>query len=287
MSITLRPLGKHIGVELVGLDLSQPLAPDLFAEVRDLLIEHSLLLFRGQSLTPKDQVRFSGAFGELELHPLEQYRVPGQPEVLVISNVFRNGQPIGLYEGDEIEWHVDQAPTPCPSMGAFLYCVKPSEEGGETWIAAPHAAYEALSEATKARIDGLRALHSMAWFSEQLLERRHHPNKPPLNVEERSHEPDVVHPLVRTNPDNGRKSLFVGSMTIREIEGLDPEEGRALVRELLEHTTRNEFVYRHKWRRGDLLCWDNRSTIHTATPCDRHRFERIMHRTSVKGTRPG
>jgi alpha-ketoglutarate-dependent taurine dioxygenase len=282
MSLSTQPLTAHIGVKVDGVDLSQPLSDATFAEILRLVHDHALVVFRGQRLTAHDQVQFSRRFGELEVHPLQEYSPQGYPEILLISNIFENGQPIGLYEGGDIEWHVDQAPTPQPPEFTFLYSRKAAKTGGDTLYAAAEAAYQALPEPVRERIDNLQAVHSMSHF----LDARSKVGgeaRPRRNEESRRTAPDVTHPLVRTHPVTGRRSLFVGSMTIKELVGVDREEGRALVDELLDHLTQDRFVYRHHWQEGDLVCWDNRSTVHTPTPCDRLRDQRVLHRTTVKG----
>jgi taurine dioxygenase len=269
-------LAKHIGVEVTGVDLSRPLADVDFARILELFHERSVLVFPRQHITPTQQLAFTQLFGEVELHPMVEYTVPRCPEVLIVSNMFHDGKPIGLYDGDDIEWHVDQAPTPRPCLATLLYCIQAAEVGGDTLFASSAAAYEKLDSETKERVDGLRAVHSMVYFYEQMLE-----NRP--SAESKRIGPDVIHALVRTHPITGRRSLFVGSKTIRAVVGLNEQEGRALIDGLLKHATKEEFVYRHKWRDGDLVCWDNRSVIHTPTPCDRQKYHRLLHRTTVRG----
>lgn len=280
--IRARPLTRHIGVEVAGLDLTRPLADEQVAVIQELLFRHTVLIFRDQELTPTDHVRFTRYFGEPEIHPLGQFNLPTHPEVVIISNVFRDGKPIGIYDDNEMEWHVDHAPTPRPSGGSFLFAVKAAEVGGDTLFAAADAAFDALPAKTKERVQGLRARHS----TRHLVEERQKTFKSDNGLKaERARVtmPDVIHPLVRTHPVTGRKSLLIGSLSIAEIVGLAELEGTALVQQLLEHMTQDKFVYRHEWRTHDLVCWDNRTAVHTATPCDRRRYTRVLHRTSVGG----
>ena len=282
--ITVRKLTDAFGAEISGVDLSRLVSEAQIAEIKDAFHRHSLLIFRGQDLNPARQVEFSRHFGNLEVHVLSQHLLPGFPEILVISNIVENGKFIGLYEGDQIEWHSDLSWAEAPSLGSMLYAVEAPEVGGETWFAGMYAAYDALPAAIRDRINGLKAVHSLNYLVEkQRLENEH---KQPLTEEQRKKAPDVVHPVVRTHPVTGRKSLYVGSMVVSRILGLDPAESDRLLAELCEHATKPEFSYHHRWQRGDLVFWDNRCTMHTVTPCDRTRYRRRLHRTTIRGDVP-
>lgn len=263
------------------MDLSASLSPKEVEAIRHLLLRYTVLVFRDQRLDPKDQVRFTRHFGEPDVHPLRQFHVPGHPEVVIVSNVFRDGEPIGIYDDNAIEWHVDHATSRRPSRESFLYSITAANVGGDTLFAAADAAYQSLAPGLKERINGLQARHSTRHFIEERRKRTE--SHAGLTAEAtRFAMPDVIHPLVRTHPVTGRKSLMVGSLTIAEIMGLPDDEATRLVQELLEHATQDEFVYRHRWRERDLVCWDNRNALHTATPCDRPRHSRLLHRTSIR-----
>ncbi|WP_413804429.1 TauD/TfdA dioxygenase family protein [Streptomyces sp. OE57] len=278
--LTVKDLNPYIGSEVSGIDLGQSVSPETRDHLLDLLHERKVLVFRDQRLTPGRQAEFSRMYGELEIHPLQEFCVAGHPEVLIISNIFRNGRKVGLYEGGQVDWHVDHGTSPRPSAMSFLYSVTSAQVGGDTLFCAADAAYDALPDEFRARIADAQAVHSMSFLLEQ--RRQADDEVQPDSIEERrSAMPDVVHPLVRSHPVTDRKALFVSSMTIRELRGMSPEEGRSICRQLLEHATQGTYVYRHQWRDGDLVWWDNRTAIHTATPCDRDQYHRLLHRTTV------
>jgi alpha-ketoglutarate-dependent taurine dioxygenase len=163
----------------------------------------------------------------------------------------------------------------------LLYAREVPPEGGDTLFTNMYAAYEALPEEKKKRIDGLRVLHSRVKAYPLS-----YPERAPMTEEEKARVPDVTHLLVRTHPEAGRKALFVGGNVAWEIVGLPLAEGQALIRELREFAIQERFVYRHHWKLGDAILWDNRSTMHCATAFDEERYRRVMHRTTVEGDEP-
>jgi len=280
MSIDVRPLAPKIGADVLGVDLAAPISDDDFERLYQAWLEHTILLFRGQRMTPAQQVAFTRRFGELEHHTLPEYTLPEQPEVFVLSNVVEEGRPVGAQKSGR-HWHSDSQFLEAPSKGSLLYARKVPPERGETLFANMYAAYEALPETTRRRIEGRRILVSRvkAWPIS-------YPERPPLNEEQKAKLPDVVHPLVRTHPETGRRSLFIGGNVVWEILDMAFEEGRALLQELRAFATRPEFVYAHHWQVGDAILWDNRCTLHCATPFDETRYERLMHRTTIAGDVP-
>jgi alpha-ketoglutarate-dependent taurine dioxygenase len=281
MPLAFRPLARNIGAEVIGANLSGFLSDVDFEAIHEAWLENTVLLFRDQAdLTPAQQVAFTRRFGELELHTLPQYTLPGQPEVFVVSNVVEGGRLIGASRSGR-HWHSDSQFLTVPSAGSLLVAREVPPEEGDTLFANLVAAYEALPESTRQRIDGMKILCSRirAWPIS-------YPHRPPLTAAQKRDLPDVVHPLVRTHPETGRKSLYIGGNVVSEIVGMDVDEGRVLLDELREHATQPEFGYRHQWRVGDAVLWDNRCTLHCATPFDEERHRRVMHRTTVVGTRP-
>lgn len=281
MAFAFRNLTDTIGAEVEGIDLASPLSDAEVRELLDVWTSRTILLFRGQShLTPQQQVAFSSRFGELERHSLPQFTLPEQPEVFVVSNVEKDGKPLGARRAGW-HWHTDSQFLPEPSSGSLLLAREVPDEGGDTLFANMYAAYDALSPQMKQRIDVLRILVSRvkAWPVS-------YPHRPPLSEEEKARLPDVVHPLVRTHPVTGRKSLFIGGNVVWEIVGMAFDDGRRLLDELRAHATREEFCYRHTWRVGDAVLWDNRCTMHSATPFDEARYRRVMHRTTLAGSVP-
>jgi len=273
-------LTPTIGVELRGVDLRLPLAPEVVAEIRARLNRHSLLLFRDQAIDEPQHIGFSRIFGELLIHVLKQFLTTPYPEIYVLSNVIEDGKAKGAHK-EGWNWHSDLSYMAEPSLGSALYSREIPAEGGDTLFASMHAAFDALPEATKARIKPLKALHSYQGYYASYF-----PDRAPLTEEQKARVPDVMHPVVRTHPETGRPSLYVGQDIVKEICGLPAEESRALLAELNAHAIRPEFVYRHQWRVGDLVVWDNRATMHQATPYDDVKYRRVMHRTTIKGDRP-
>jgi taurine dioxygenase len=279
-SYTLEPLTPTFGARIGELDLREPVDEQTAGRlIRDLL-RYRVLVLPGQRLSHSDQVRFSKVFGPLDVYPVARYVVPDFPEVLKISNIFENGEPIGLYDGDEQEeWHTDYSWKEEMSRASLLYSVIAPEEEGDTVFADTTLAYAELPDDIKQRIDGLRAVHSMAYLVEQEIEIN--PHKRPLTPEERRRMPDVEQPLVRHHPVTGSPSLLLGSMIISEIAGLEAADGSALLTDLLAHATAARYLYRHHWLVGDLVIWDNHATMHTRTPCDHTRHRRLLYRTTV------
>ena len=279
MHLDFRPLTEAIGAEALGVDLSRSLGDDAFARIHRAWLDHAILLFRGQeALTPAGQVAFTRRFGPLEPHTLPQFCLPEQPEIFVVSNIRENDRPVGAARAGW-GWHSDSHYLEVPSAGSFLLARQVPREGGETAFANLYAAYDALSAAMKARIEDLEVL-----VSRRKAYPISYPHRPPLTGEEAARVPDVVHRIVRTHPETGRKALFVGGIVAWEIVDHAYEAGRALLDELRAHATEARFVYNHRWRVGDAILWDNRCTLHRALPFDDANDRRLMHRTTVLGT---
>ncbi len=243
-------------------------------------MKYRVLVVRGQSLSHEDHIRVSRLFGEPEIHVQDQYAVPGFAQIVTISNIHRDGEPIGLYDGDnEQEWHTDLSWKPAMSSVSLLYSVIAPAVGGGTRFADTTAAYDDLPAELAARIEGRAAVHSLVHLFEQ--QAADNPDKVPLTAAQREQVPDVVHPLVRVHPRTGRRSLLLGDMIIRTIIGLDPAESASLLDQLHAHATAERYVYSHRWAVGDLVIWDNRAMMHTASPCDHTRHQRLLFRTTV------
>ncbi len=267
-----RPLTQTFGAELAGIDLSEDHSDETIERVRSLWREHKLLLFRGQKLREKDLVRFSRHFGPLEIHVRREYLSRENPEVLLVSNVRESGKSLGILADHEVGWHYDQIYLERPAVGSLLYSVKVPPEGGNTYFADMHAAYEALSVRTKVRIEGRRAVQSYEAFNRMYSE--------PTSKEQKRKTPDVTHPMVRKHPYTGRKALYICPGMTTKILGLPEEESDALLAELFEWCVRPEFVYVHRWRQGDALLWDNACTMHRRDPFD-GRNQRLLKRTTI------
>ncbi|HZY17863.1 MAG TPA: TauD/TfdA family dioxygenase [Ramlibacter sp.] len=280
--LRIRPLHHTLGAEVLGLDLGEPLAPQDFEEIRRAHLQHHVLVFREQRITPAQQVAFSRRFGPLQIHVLKDFQLPGHPEVLVVSNIKENGRPIGLGDAGHF-WHSDLSYKEKPSLGSLLLAQELPAEGGDTLFANQHAAYTALPVALKNRLEGLSAEHTYLARYEELRARS--PWRPRLTQAQIDEVRPVVHPVVRTHPETGRKALFVSEHFTTRIVGLPADESRALLDELFAHSTRAEFVYRHQWQPHDMVFWDNRSVLHLAAGTPDH-LRRRLHRTTIEGDVP-
>ena len=277
--IGIMAIQRRFGAEVTGLDLAGPPSNEVFRRIEQAWFDHSVLVFRDLRMTPEQHIAFTRRFGPLHIMTPLHYNLPGYPEVLVLTNIVENGKPKGIRRAGE-GWHSDGEDKRIPNAGSFLYALKVPAERGDTMFADMYAAYNALPEETKRRITGRRAR-----FSRIDMHEIHYPLEPKLTEEQKRERPDVYHPIVRTHPRTGRKSLFVGRWA-RDIEGMDPDEGFSLVQELFRHACRPEFVYRHRWRLHDAVLWDNRCTMHCATGFDEDRYERLMQRTTLEGEVP-
>jgi taurine dioxygenase len=279
-SYTLDALGSAFGATVTGLDLTEPVGRATADSLIEDLFRYRVLVLPGQKLDHADHVRFSRLFGPLDVYPVARYVVPEHPEVLKISNIFENGEPIGLYDGDEQEeWHTDYSWKEVMSRASLLYSAVAPQEGGDTVFADATTAYDDLSDELKERIEDLKAVHSMTYLVDQEL--KSNPHKKPLTAQERARTPDVEQPLVRRHPVTGRRSLLLGSMIISGVVGLDERESARLLDELHTHATADRYLYRHRWNVGDLVIWDNDATMHTRTACDHNLHHRLLYRTTV------
>jgi taurine dioxygenase len=268
-----------VGAVVRGLDLAQPLDEQTFARVRALILDRAVVCFAGQDrLTEAGQIAFSRRFGDLVPSELDNVAPPGFPEIFIVSNAIRDGKPIGAREVGR-HWHTDFQHLKAAAALTMLHARKIPPEKGDTEFADMRAAYDALPEATKARIEGLEVLHSRVKAWPVMF-----PDRPPLTPEKAARTPDVVHPLVRIHPETGRRSLYVtANKAAWEILGMPRDEGQALLRELLEWATQPRFCFTHVWSDHDYLVWENRCLLHRATPFDSERYERIMYRTTIAG----
>jgi taurine dioxygenase len=278
----IKALDAPLGAEVLGLDLSQPVSDEDFARLHRAHLDHHVLVFRDQNITPAQQVAFSRRFGALQIHVLRQFQLPLEPEVLVISNIRENGQPIGLGDAGHF-WHSDLSYKETPSLGSMLHAQELPEEGGDTLFANQHTAWEQLPVYLKRAVADLKAEHSyLARYAD--LQKRN-PWRPNLTQAQIDEVKPVVHPVVRTHPETGRKALFVSEHFTTRIVGLPEDESRALLDELFDHSTRPEHIYRHRWQPQDMVFWDNRSLMHLAAGCPEDQ-RRKLYRTTIEGDAP-
>ena len=267
-SSALQRLSLACGARLDGFDLSQPLPPAKKEAIDAAFLAHHVVVFPGQRLTREEQFQFAANFGEVEVHGAHRPGAEGKRYAVahVMSNLGPNGRPTHRTSpAANYHWHTDKPYHQAPPLLTMLYAVELPPEGGDTAFANMAMAYEALPEEMKQRIAGLRVAFRPAF---------------------EDNRPGAHHSLVRTHPDTGRKSLYIGNHSTG-IVGMPDGEGRALLAELLDHATQPRFVYTHRWRLGDLVMWDNRLLLHRAVnnyAVDKHR--RVMHRSVVKGPVP-
>jgi alpha-ketoglutarate-dependent 2,4-dichlorophenoxyacetate dioxygenase len=283
MALTTRPLHPLFGVEIVAIDLGATLDDRTFACVRAAFEDHSLLLFRGQSLDDAAQVAFSQRFGPLETtvkaNPAGGTYFARQSNLdIETGTVIPPEDRRMIYQKANYFWHTDSSFKRVPALCSLLSARIVPPEGADTEFATMRAAYDALSGETRRRLDGLAAMHSLQ-HSRSLVD----PDV--MTQEQRDEVPAVPQAMVRTNPVNGRKAIYVGAHAAHVV-GWPIDEGRAFLDELMEFATRPQFVYRHKWRVGDLLVWDNRALLHRATAYDGVKYKRLMQRTTVAGDAP-
>ena len=241
-----------------------------------------MLVFRNQQVTPQAHIDFSRRFGPLEIHVLHQFQLKNHPEILIVSNIKENGEPIGLGDAG-VYWHSDISYKPKPSLGSLLHAQELPSEGGDTLFADQHLAWEALSPALQQRVLPLKAEHSYLAKYEEL--RSKNPWRPKLSQAQIDQVAPAVQPVVRTHPETGRKALFVSEHFTTRIVGLPQDESDALLAELFAHSVKPEFVYRHTWAPHDLVFWDNRSLMHLAAGTPDH-LRRRLNRTTIVGDTP-
>ncbi|MEU8950011.1 TauD/TfdA family dioxygenase [Streptomyces sp. NPDC048489] len=280
MDLSLRPLDQSGFGTVVDADLAtdaEQLAPQLAAALR----RHRLLVVSRQHLTHADLLTVASCFGTVDIGVDRRYAVGGFPGLTVISNIVEDGEHIGVYDGDnEEEWHADNSFKPQLTSATMLYSVITPARGGETRFADATRAYAGLAPAVRQRIEPMRAVHSIERLG--ALQSQASGGQSSIAVGSLAATPEVVHPLVLTHPVTGARSLLLGPMVISGISTLAEQESRALLEELLEHTTSAPYVYSHRWEQGDLVVWDNLATLHTASPCDSSRHRRLLYRAAVR-----
>jgi taurine dioxygenase len=271
------PLTKHIGCEVRGVDLRQPLPPAAASAIYRAWLDHAVLLIRDQDLSQEDLLRITGCFGELAplgrpAHTLPKGFSRLLPNIMMISNIRENGETIGALPDGEMMFHHDTIHRPEPHKATLLYSVEIPTYGGDTLFASGTAAYDTLDPAVKAKVEGRRAVNYYVYNSVVRNDKQ--------AVDATS---QATHPVVRTHDETKRKALYVNRLMTVKIEDMQEQESDALLNLLFDHSEKPEFVYTHVWRKGDLIVWDNRCSSHARTdfPSDQRR---LLLRTTVKGT---
>jgi taurine dioxygenase len=282
MTIQVKPSGSALGAAIVGADLTQPLDDATFAQIRAAFYQHEVLYFRGQALSDEDQIRFSARFGELRKLKLASQAHVDHPEIFVVSNIKKDGKHIGSYDAGSL-WHTDGAYLAKPHAISALRALEvPAQNGrtlGDTNFASTSAAYDALPQAMKKRLEGLQAVQS---FVQHLTKTGGAGVKKDIYATVKA-DSEVIHPLVRVHPVNGRRCLYVTEGYTARIVGLPEDESRDLIMELTAQCVKPEFTYLHNWQQHDLVMWDDCSTQHKATFDYPASLPRLMHRTTVIG----
>jgi taurine dioxygenase len=237
------------------------------------------VLFRGQTLTDEDLITFSQRFGPLDWAPIQETGrrfVDGHPEIYVVSNVIENGVPIGSLGAGEAVWHTDMSYLETPPKASMLYALETPASGGNTYFSNMYAAYDALPAALQRQASCLTLKHDATYNSGGYVRQGMAAMDDPLS------SAGVYHPLVTTHPETGRRALYLGRRRNAYISGLPLAESEALLDELWQYATRDEFTWAHRWQDGDLVLWDNRCTMHRRDSFD-PQSRRILHRTQIKG----
>ena len=271
------PTGGGLGAEIRGVDLRR-LRDDAFAIIHRAWLDNLVLLFRGQQLTDAELIAFSRRFGELDLAPVQESGrrfVEGMPEIYIVSNVIKDGEPIGSLGYGEAVWHTDMSYLPDPPMASMLYALEIPPTGGNTGFVNMYAVYEALPADLKRRLGGLRVKHDGTYNSGGYVRQGVAPSDDPRE------SPGVFHPLVCTHPQTGRRMLYLGRRRNAYIEHFELADSEALLDTLWSYTDRPEFAWQALWQVGDLVLWDNRCTMHRRDPFD-PAARRVMHRTQIK-----
>jgi taurine dioxygenase len=280
MTVHVIPTGAALGAEIRDVDLAEPIDAAAFAAIERAFDEHGVIFFRDQHITPPQQVAFTRRFGDIEFNIFgERWSIPGSPEIVVVSNITEDGRPIGVRRAGE-HWHSDMCYAPRPPRGTMLYALEvPDLFGlplGDTEFASSAAAWDALPESLRRQLDGRRAIFDFCGRKRAF---------PPTQAE-KDRYPPVTHPIARRHPRTGRRCLYVMRDDCTGIEGIPRDNAEGLIAALADHIVKPAFVYRHQWRQGDLLMWDNCTVQHRAIQDYDLPRRRLMHRTTMGGAPP-
>ena len=279
MSLTVSPLTPAVGAQVANVDLRSVSDGD-FAQIEAAWHRYSVLLFRDQRLSDDDLLAFSRRFGDLDPPPNQergQQSPPGYPDIYVVSNVLdEKGEPIGALGAGEAVWHTDMSYLDLPPDASMLYSLEIPPAGGNTCFCGMQAVWKSLPGELKDRVAGRRIKHDGTYNSGGYL------RQGVSATDDAQQAPGAWHPAVCVHPVSGVPALYLGRRRNSYVEGLAPSESDALLDQLWSFAERPEFVYAHRWRVGDLVLWDNRSTMHRRDPFD-STARRIMHRTQIKG----
>lgn len=287
MKFEVKPLANSIGAEVIGLDLDHEIDDVTAKALNKVWLDSAIVVFRGIGTSNEGHLRLSRAFGELEVHPIESIRLPGHSEVISLAQKGEKKQMTYYFDGEpvvgRIPYHTDLIYTTTPNRGALLRMVEKPAVGGETaWIDTA-AAYDALDDEMKARIESLEARFD---FVSDLRKMRFgnfwNVEVGDFGTVDYPDFPDVAHPLVWTHPLSGRKSLSLSTVHLIDMVGMERSEGDPILKALVDHTLDGRFNYTHDWEEGDIVLWDNWRTMHSALGAP-PGYDRVVHRTTIKG----
>lgn len=283
------PLDAPVGAEITGLDLDAPLDDATRQALYAAWLDAGILVFRGLGTSAERHVALSRCFGPLEIHPVPDLRVPDHPEIISLRSAADRKPIIHYFDGEPIAdrspWHTDTVYTPTPCRAGLLRMVHKSEQGGETGWIDTAAAYDALSDAMKQRLEGLEARFDFVVdICDMRFGRPENLGHGDMGSIDYPSFPSVIHPLVWTHPESGRRSLNLSPLHLTEVVGMDRSEGDPLLEALVEHVTDGRFTYVHDWEPGDMVLWDNWRTLHRAFGIPPH-CEREVQRTTIDSDR--
>ena len=279
MICELLPLSEHTGVEAKGVDLSRPLDEETRSLLNQAFVKHSVLVIRDQTLTARQLRDAVQNFGEIFPQHNTRFSLPECPEIHYLSN--KDRYPDGSRYIPGAGYHTDHSNAEIPPKATLLLAIELPTSGGDTQYVNMAAAYDALPEATKKQIAGLKAMH--------VYQSKHSTRKLMTlgNEAKKRLPPAVYHPIVRTHPENGRKAIYINPIRIETIAGMKETDAQLLLCELLQHAIQERFQYRHKWKQGDLVMWDNRCLLHKANgDYDHETQSRYLYRVMLQGDKP-
>jgi taurine dioxygenase len=278
--IEVQPLqGAPLGARISGIDLAEPLDDDAVETLHRALLDFQVLVFPDQTIDDDQHAEFAKHWGKLQEHVLNQYVQEGRPEIFIITNLGKDGKPIGEHpDPGAAIWHTDGSWSGERGLVTMLHAQRLPASGGDTLYANMYAAYEGLDDADKTLIESAIAIHDLDASRQRTSARLQ------MTVEQKRAAPPVEWPVVRTHPESGRKCLYLGEHAAR-IKDMSYEEGRALIDRLNAHASQDKYVYRHVWKLNELVMWDNRALMHSATEFDWMNDVRILRRTTTVGER--
>jgi taurine dioxygenase len=282
--------GAPLGHEIRGVDLNR-LSEAQFAEIEQAYDTYGVVVIRDQHLTPDAHIAYSKRFGGLDRYILDRYNLASHPEIFVVSNIIEDGKPVGLGDAGRY-WHTDMWTEPRPPRGSIMYALEvPHDDDGrplgDTYFTSTAAAYDALPESLRRDIEGRWAVYSGARLVDfqTKLKARELTDEEKIGMAERAARiKEIRHPLVRIHPRTGRRCIYFSEGAIDHVEGVSASESARILEDVRQHVLRPEFIYRHQWRVGDVVMWDNCSCLHKATADFDLPRRRRMHRTTLAST---